>query len=349
VNEIKCEAELDWRDWGTVPIRSADFITWRPAPLPAELVAACAVLERSGDGGDLAVACTDQIARRLTDTMWMRVRELAAASRIPWALPSDVAELGRALSPFAVAQIIRRVVSDGLEYDPVAEGLERPSLLKRASYKMRRLVNVHTVSAIRVADDAANRRRPLVVCREFAMAMRALFYALKRATGAPANAYMPAISGHAIEMETRGGEHAWNWIVDAERGTINAIDATGTCDVPLARYRNVSAFLNSMYDSIGAANATDFDIATLLRAMIDPETYAGQLRLLHLAEHLTIPLEVRARVTRHFHATNFERLVPGWRDRLARVDASLGRLDRFLFSLGGTDALRTLELLGLHA
>jgi hypothetical protein len=63
---------------------------------------------------------------------------------------------------------------------------------------------------------------------------------------------------------------------------------------------------------------------------------------------LTAPRVVRARVTRHFHATNFERLVPDWRDRLARVDASLGRHDRFLFSRG-TDALRTLELLGLHA
>lgn len=347
MDEIKCEAELDWRGWGTVAIRSADFITWRPAPLPAELVAACTFLERYGDGGDLAVACTDQIARRLTDTMWTHIRDLDAAGRIPWALPSDVAELGRALSPFAVAQIIRRVVSDGLQYDPVAEGPERHPLLERASYKMRRLVNVHTVSAMRVADDAATGRRPLVVCREFAMAMRALFYALKRATGALANAYMPTIYGHALEMEKRGAVHAWNWIVDADRGTINAIDATGTCDVPLARYRNVSAFLNSMYDSIGAPNATDFDMATLLRATIDPETYAGQLRLLHLAEQLTIPLEVRARITRHFHATNFERLVPDWRDRLARVDASLGRRDRFLFSQG-TGALRTLDLLGLH-
>jgi hypothetical protein len=31
VDEIQCEAALDWRGWGTVPIRSADFITWQPA------------------------------------------------------------------------------------------------------------------------------------------------------------------------------------------------------------------------------------------------------------------------------------------------------------------------------
>lgn len=276
--------------------------------------------------------------------MWMRVRELAAAGRIPWALPSDVAELGRALSPFVVAQIIRRVVSDGLEYDPGAEGIERRSFIGRASYEVRRVVTVYTVSAIRLAEHAANRRRPRVVCREFAMAMRTLFYALKRATGAPANAYMPMIRGHAL-----GGDHAWNWLVDADRGTINAIDATGSGDVPLDKYRNVSAFLLAMYASIvGPANATDFNMATFLRDMIDPETDAGQLRLLHLAEHERIPREVRARVRRHLHATNFERLVPGWRDRLARVDASLGRMDRFVSSQLTADGLRTLELLGLR-
>jgi hypothetical protein len=346
VNEIKCEAELDWRGWGTVPIGSADFISSRPAPLPAGLVAACALLERLGGFGDLAVACTDETARRLTDAMWMRVRVLAAAGRIPWELPSDVAELGRALSPFAVAQIIRRVVSDGLEYDPVAEAPERHPLLERVSYRMRRFVNVFTGSAIRVADDAANRRRPLVVCREFGDAMRTLFYALKRATGAPANAYMPMLSGHTIDTETTG-HHAWNWIVDADRGTINAIDATGSRDVPLDEYRNVSAFLISIYGLIGAPNATDFDMAGFFRDMIDPETDAGQLRLLHFAEHWTIAPGVRARVTRHFQATSFERLVPGWRDRLARADGSLGRLDRLVFSMGSD--LRTLERLDLHA
>jgi hypothetical protein len=83
--------------------------------------------------------------------------------------------------------------------------------------------------------------------------------------------------------------------------------------------------------------------------MIDLETDAGQLRLLHLAEYRTIPPPIRARITRHFHATRFERLVPAWRDRLARVDASLDRVERFLSSLWSADALRTLELLGLHA
>src|SRR5262245_35311377 len=131
VDEIQCEAALDWRGWGTVPIRSADFITRQPARLPAELVTACALLERRSYGGDLIVDCTDDVARRLTDAMWIRVRELAASGQIPWSLPRDVAELGRALSPFAVAQIVKRVVYDGLEYDPAVEGLERRPLLVR--------------------------------------------------------------------------------------------------------------------------------------------------------------------------------------------------------------------------
>lgn len=174
------------------------------------------------------------------------------------------------------------------------------------------------------------------------MAMSALFYALKRATGAPANAYVPVIRGPAFRMDDDMG-HAWNWIVDAERGTINALDATGSGDVELEQYRNVSAFLASTCDLV----SNGFDLATFLCATIDPETDAGQLRLFHFAEHFSFPPELRARIAVHLEATGFERLVPDWRDRLAHVDASLGRVERFAFSQAA-DALPALEPLRLR-
>jgi hypothetical protein len=294
-----------------------------------------AKLEQVGPlGDDLAVKCNDDVARRLTEAMWNRARELAADGRITATLPDTVGELGRVLEPRQVAQIIATVVATGLEYDPAFEA-GAPSMLALT----KRLFKAFGHPAIRAAEQATAARATRGVCLEFATATRVLFYALKRSTGAPAHAYVPAIYGAAINLASSFAQHAWNWLVDGESGSIAAFDAASRdaresdFTIDASRYRNVSAFLGSVCGSIRSSSECD-DARDLLRATIEPETERGQVLLFHLADNLLTHVNVRQWISARLEACSFQRVVPDFRARLARRDEALGRLGRMVFTTG---------------
>jgi hypothetical protein len=308
-------------------------------------VTLAAQLERHGNfGKDLAVECTDVVARRLTEAMWRRARALAADGRLATPLPADVTELGRELPPAAIVEVLAAVVAAGFVYDP---GALARGWVSRLGFRMRRMRRALSRDGIDIASQATAADVSPVVCLEFATAMRVLFYALKRATAAPANVFLPVIIGGALDFSDPVS-HAWNWLVDADAGTISAFDVTAFAsrrapmhEIDLSRYRNASALLGSAYAlawGIDPAIGYD-DVGELLQATIDPETERGLVLLYHLADHPCVPMTARARIAAHLAACDLARSIPEWRDRLAERERVLGRVGRLFFE--GDEQART--------
>jgi hypothetical protein len=295
---------------------------------------------------DLAIDCDDTAARRLTDALWDRTKVLAAEGRISETLPRNVWELGRVLEPRAVAKIIATIVATGLEYTEALPH-ERVSLLARAWSLVRAIRDLRSnPRPIRIAEQAASARRERGRCLQFATATRVLFYALKRATGAPTNVFVPAIYGRAADMDSEV-QHAWNWIVDANAGSIAALDVSTNASresndfqVDLSSYCNASAFLGSAYSAaiVPTRSSRERDsVRELLSATVEPRTERGQILLFHLADHALTPINVRQWIMRQLEKYSFERVVPDFKHRLTRRDESLGILDRLLYSTPASD------------
>jgi hypothetical protein len=336
--------QFTWFGFGAVPIRRLGDVP-RRARLPAQLVALASHLERkSVFGSDLAVACDDVVAHRLTDALWRRARELAAEGRLAVPLPADVAQLGRDLSPAAVVEVLATVISAGFAYDPRAAAT---GWFARLGHRVRRVRSALAGDVIEIASRSTAPLASPVVCLEFATAMRVLFYALKRATGALENVFVPVVFGGAFDIAGPGG-HAWNWLVDARAGAVAAFDVTSLAsnrqpihEIDLARYRNVSAFLGSVYALAWSSDppiGLD-DIGELLQATIEPETERGLVLLYHLADHPGIPLSAGRRIAAHLGACELQRVLPEWRERLSQRERALGRIGRLV--LEGDDHTRS--------
>jgi hypothetical protein len=341
MDELACEAELSWRNWGAIPIGRLTASCKRRPWLPPSIVALAASLERQDLVDDVAGDCDDQAARELTESMWRRAKGLG----LP--LPDEVLQLG-SLPARAVVEILAAVVASGFRFDPAFQAIDRRSSLSRVFAHARRLGQLVRHRPVRIAEQATSGRVVPVVCLEFATAVRVLFYALKRSTGALHDAFVPAIYGAALDMDS-AYSHAWNWLVDGQTQSIMAFDVSTVSRTPhdeidLSRYRNISAFLGSIYcaSSIGRD-----DVGELLHATIEPDTYRGQILLYHLAEHVAVPVQVRERIAAHLEASDFERVVPHWRERLARRVRELGRVGRWLLTTDDSD-LGPLESLRLR-
>jgi hypothetical protein len=341
---LKYESEFEWRGSGTIPIGTLNDAPRSDARLPSALVTLAAGLEQFDSiYDDLAIDCDDTAARRLTDALWDRTKVLAAEGRISATLPSNVRDLGRVLEPRAVAKVIATIVATGLEYTDDELPRERVSLLARTWSVVR---GAHTVPrSIRIAEQAARASRERGRCLQFATATRVLFYALKRATGAPTNVFVPAIYGRGADMDSEV-QHAWNWLVDANVGSIAAFDASTPASrtsndfqVRLASYCNASAFLGTAYSaSIFPSRKSQRDsVRELLSATLEPRTERGQILLFRLADNPLTPINVRQWITRLLENNSFERLVPDFKNRLTRQDESLGVLDRFMSSTAAAD------------
>jgi hypothetical protein len=197
---------------------------------------------------------------------------------------------------------------------------------------------------VRIARQVTDRGVARGVCSHYATAMRTLFYALKRATGAPTDAFVVEVVGEAFGPQDN--MHAWNWLIDVERASIAAFDATQIrgqrrkLSIDLKRYHNISAFLATAVRQAATSHGLDpRKVAELLAASVDPETDRGQALLFGIADHSGMNLGLRNRLAEHLASRNFERLLPDWRERLARRTALLGPLGRWVFQGSAGDTL----------
>src|SRR5215468_689312 len=245
------ENELMWwnRGIGIASLGDDSADRCRPASLPAALVSLAEHSERLGCLGDedLAVDCSDAVAQKLTNRMWQRAHELAVQARLSHPLPQDVTQFGRELSPQAVIEVLGTVVGAHLEYD--AESVAR----RQNGSRLARLLEIAKAAwslrarrPVRTARRVTGRGVARGVCIDYATAMRTLFYALKRATGAPTDAFVVDVIGEAFGRHDY--QHAWNWLIDVKSASIAAFDAThtrgqrGKPSINLRHYHNVSAF-----------------------------------------------------------------------------------------------------------
>ncbi|HEY0986892.1 MAG TPA: hypothetical protein VGD80_07565 [Kofleriaceae bacterium] len=350
------EDELIWRDRviRIAPLRGDSPRVNRhgPATLPAALVSFAERAERiSCVDDDLAVACSDAMATKLTNRMWQRARELATQGRLASPLPADVSRLGRECSPQEIIEVLGAVVCAHLEYDD-AEAVARSfdgSVLGLVLEIAKVTWRGRGRKPVRIAWRVTGRGVARGVCRQYAVAVRTLFHALKRATGAPSDAFVVEVTGEAFGLQDQ--LHVWNWLIDTRGASIEAFDATPTREprrnlaIDLNRYSNMSAFLATAV--VGAAKWNGYDpdnVAEILAACIDPESDRGQVLLFGIADHLGVKLGVRNRIAAHLAARNFERLLPDWRARLARRTAHWGPLGRKLFAETEHDMLPLAQL-----
>ena len=179
-----------------------------------------------------------------------------------------------------------------------------------------------------------------------------LFYALKRATGAPTNVFVPAIYGRGADMESEV-QHAWNWIVDANAGSIAAFDVSTPASresndfqAELTYYSNASGFLGSVYSAAIRTTCSperDDNVRELLSVTLEPQTERGQILLFHLADHALTPLHVRQRIINKLEKHSFERIIPDFKHRLTHRVESPGILDRLLTVSSDLRLLNELE------
>jgi hypothetical protein len=340
---LKYESEFVWRGARTIPIGTLNDAPRSDATLPSALVTLAAGLEQFDSiHDDLAVDCDAAAAQRLTDALWDRTKLLAAEGRIAETLPSNVRELGRVLEPLAIVKIIATIVATGLEYTDDALPRETVSIVTRTQSLVRAIRGVRSVPrSVRIAEQAATARRELGRCLQFATATRVLFYALKRATGAPTNVFVPAVYGRGADTDSEV-QHAWNWLVDANAGSIAAFDVSTPASrksndfqVNLASYCNASAFLGSAYSAaIFPSRSSQRDsMRELLSATVELRTERGQILLFRLADNALTPIEARQWIIRKLEKYSFERVVADFKHRLIRQDESVGMLDRLMSSI----------------
>lgn len=346
ITSITYESEFSWFGVGTIPIRALGHEVRRPdegvrvhrgssrARLPAALSSIASALELDTVLDDkLRLACDDDVSRRLTDGMWRRARELAAEGKIVHPLPAQVEQLGEALRPSAIIEVLGAVVAAGFRYDP---GVREDRWLARMKALVRQVKMVSADARVDVAAQAIEARGAPVVCLQFATAVSVLFYAFKRATQVLEQVFAPVIIGNALDPRSADG-HVWNMLVDAGAGSIAAFDVTAHAtrrapmrELDLTRYRNISAMLGSAYWlARRGRRITGDDVGEVLLATIEPGTERGLCLLYHLADFHLTSVNTRARISAHLAACAFERVVPGWREQLAWREHQLGHLLRW--------------------
>lgn len=328
----RAEAELCWSG-RVVPIEALwleDPDDARPERLPEGLVEAAALCERTFLMGDLERDCDDDAAAELAAGLWRRGQALADDGGPE--LPSRLEDL----DTHGLVDLVIRVVAAGFTYDHGA--VPRPddgwwTRLGRAAGVVRELWRGPATAAW----DSLGESPRSVVCRHYANAVRTLFHAAKRATGRRDEAWLLAVCG---VVEPGGGApdgelgHAWNLLVDGEIGRVFAFDLTWTDQfhegghipalhpgyVPLDRHRHVSALLATLlvgYGDVGSALGGAPEVIDALRALVDPRSERGLRLLYHLGDNPGVNGPSRARIAGHLEAVGFDRVVPGWRERLA--------------------------------
>ncbi len=160
------------------------------------------------------------------------------------------------------------------------------------------------------------------LCRHYSFLMHCLFDTYKRATQDDQKTHILSITGNPTFSGY--GLHVWNWYVNEEENLIIPFDLTNADwqmdrngaaslsnkGLSASTHSNCSAFLNTIFAA--DEDVLPFEIvATLLPALIRPQTARGQSLLLRLACQ-PVSSKVRERIERFLSSQSLQRHLPNW-------------------------------------
>ena len=150
-------------------------------------------------------------------------------------------------------------------------------------------------------------------CRHYATTVaRSYRTVTERVERFPDTAVLVVMGLPQCDAEVGGTLHAWNWLVDFERGTIMAFDPQDERSGD--DYANVSALLFTL------ASMRTVHVVRELRLLVRRhDSIHGGTVLFHLARH-PIDRESRWKIAARLRAASFERIVPSWQQELEAWD-----------------------------
>lgn len=216
------------------------------------------------------------------------IEAAASTSEMPaFETPSDLCRI-----------LCGRVQSRSTHVDSLDDGVERFSAWLSIKARERLGVTLPHVSDTNPA-----------YCRHFATTVaRAYRTVTERVERFPDTAVLVVMGLPRCDAEIVGKLHAWNWLVDFERGTIAAFDPQDERSGD--GYANVSALLFTL-----AVMRAD-DVVRGLRLLVRRhDSIHGGTVLFHLARH-PIDRGSRWKIAARLRAANFQRIVPSWQQEL---------------------------------
>ncbi len=151
-------------------------------------------------------------------------------------------------------------------------------------------------------------------CRHFAASLsRAYSDVIHRLDRFQETAVLLVYGIPQCDADVSGGLHAWNWLVDFERGTVSSFDPQNAAHG--AQYANVSSLLYTL----AALRHRGQSIPGMRLLVRRHDSLHGGTILFHLARH-PIDRGSRWKIASRLRATAFERVVPDWERELEAWD-----------------------------
>ncbi len=212
------------------------------------------------------------------------------------------------LSPTALCQLVcARVRSLSVHVDLIDDELER--------FAAR--VSVFAKERIGIATPHHTEASP-GFCRHFATSVSHAYGSLARYLGDLDDTVVVFVMGiPACAPEQASGLHAWNWLIDFSRGTINAFDPQN--DRLGDRYANASSLLYT-FAALRSGGCAVPGLPLLVRRA--DSVYGGTV-LFHLARH-PIARASRWKIITRLRNAGFDRVVADWERELEAWDSAWG-------------------------
>ena len=257
--------------------------------------------DENGEGSPSALALIRTALQRLADGGAHRkwIDEGAVAAATP--------ELDRELSiesPADLCRVLcRRIQSHSTHVDTIDDDLERFSA-RLTVYAGERLgLDLPHLSASNPA-----------YCRHFAASLsRAYSDAVRRLDRFHETAVLVVHGLPQCDGRTPGGLHAWNWLVDFERGTVASFDPQN------AKHGGDYANVSSLLYTLAALRHRGQSIPGMRTLVRRHDSLHGGTILFHLARH-PIDRASRWKIASRLRATNFARVIPDWERELDAWD-----------------------------
>jgi hypothetical protein len=207
-------------------------------------------------------------------------------------------------SPAELCRVLcERIQAHSVHVDRIDDDLERFTARLSVQVSERIGVNLPHLAASNPA-----------YCRHFASSLsRAYSEVIRRIERFQDTAVLFVMGIPQCDAHTPGGLHAWNWLVDFERGTVAAFDPQNVaCG---SDYANASSLLYTL----AALRRRGEGIPGLRSLVRRHDSLHGGTILFHLARH-PIDRGSRWKIASRLRATNFERVVAGWERELEAWD-----------------------------
>lgn len=239
-------------------------------------------LERLGDGGPY--------------TRWIDEDAVAAATDLNVNHPfTSATDLCRALCA--------RIQAHSTHVDKIDDDLERFSARLSVSVGERFGLELPHLSQSNPA-----------YCRHFASSLSRAYSEVTRLLNRFQHTAIVFVMGiPQCDARTPGGLHAWNWLVDFDRGTVMSFDPQNT------NFGNQYANVSSLLYTLATLRERGEGIPGMRLLVRRHDSLHGGTILFHLARH-PIDRGSRWKIASRLRATQFERIVPGWEQELEAWD-----------------------------